>query len=113
MSAQPTLTISRHRSAIEFRTAFNSWYNTGRHYVQGLAQPGRSPAMLALLSNILLLAALPGYPGFNSSPSQAPADAQYPRLTAFVKFWKWLVPQMRRAHFPPRGVEATTIFPIL
>jgi calcineurin-like phosphoesterase family protein len=66
-----------------------------------LSNPPRSRATghksrhVANLSNIPLLGRSAFMSRVQQVATQAPADAKFPRLLAFLQFWKWLLPYLR------------------
>ena len=72
---------------------------------------------IAQLSNIPLLGRTTWMSQVQKAATQAPADTSYPRLVAFLQFWKWVLPYLRDiihqdAPYQTYPVGKTGIFPI-
>jgi hypothetical protein len=56
---------------------------------------GHKSRHVAELSNVPFLGRTGWMSRLQQVASQAPPDAQFPRLLAFLKFWKWIIPYLR------------------
>ena len=72
-----------------------------RHLPINLSDPPKSRAIgyksrhIAQLSNLPLLGRTAWMSQVQKAATQAPPDTPYPRLMAFLQFWKWILPYLR------------------